>query len=56
VQVDEVLVSSSDVDLTVAALFDSDEVFLRIVSLTSPVSIKSGIPHVCDSGGASSLM
>ena len=38
-QIDEVLVSSSDVDLAVAALFDSDEVFLQIVSLISPVSV-----------------
>ena len=39
VKVDEVLVSSSNVDFAVAALFDSDEIFLRIVSMTPPVSI-----------------
>ena len=39
-QVDEVLVSSSDVDLAVATLFDSDEIFLRVISLTSPSFVR----------------
>lgn len=38
-KVDKILVPSSDVDLAVVALFDSDEVLLRTVSRASPVSI-----------------
>ena len=37
-EVDEVLVSSTDVDFSTAALFDSDKVFLQSVSLRSPIT------------------
>ena len=55
-EVDEILVSSANVDVSVGTLLYPYKVLLQLVSmhLTHPFDIS--LPRVCDNVGASSLM
>jgi hypothetical protein len=56
VEVDEILVSSANVDVSVGTLLYSYKVLLRLVSTHLVHPFDMIIPHVCDNVGASSLM
>jgi hypothetical protein len=56
VEVDEILVSSANVDLSVGTLLYSYKVLLQLVSMYLTCPFDTILPRVCDNVGASSPM
>ena len=55
-EVDKILVSSANVDVSIGTLLYSYKILLRLVSMYLAYPFDMILPRVCDNVGASSLM